>query len=128
MKNLIYKLVDYLEKLDLGYPVRVGIFDAGSSLVIKPIDGTEVINEYMNGTMDVRIPFALSMKSTSQEIAYNLLSQVMKHFRENPLVLLDDSKEVDYYVRMGIDAIPHFDKEADRYFYYSTKLTIDLTI
>ena len=127
MNNFIYKIVGYLKELELGYPVRIGIFDDEASLVVKPIVGSEIIHEYMNGMMDVRLPFEISIKSKNQEVAFNMLNDVMNHVKDIGDFL--DSEGKDYILlRIMVDQNPVFESNEDGYFYYSSKLTVDLTV
>ena len=127
MKNFIYTLVDYINQLELEYPVKVGIFDDEPSLMVRPVTGSEVIHEYMNGMMDIRLPFEISIKSKDQEIAFNVLNEVMNHIKDIGKFLSDESKE-HILLNLEMDQIPVFQANEDGYFYYTSKLTADLTI
>jgi len=128
MKNFIYTLVDYIKQLELDYPVQVGVLDSEPSLVVKPIAGSEIIHEYMNGMMDVRLPFEISIKSEDQEEAFNVLSGVMNHIRDMG-DFLNSGECVDYILlRIMVDQITVFEFGEDDYYYYSSKLTVDLTV
>ena len=127
MKDFIYKLADYIKQLELEYPVKIGIFDDEASLLIRPITGSEIIREYMDGTMDIRLPFEISIKSPNQEEAYSVLDTVMNHVRN----IGDHLKSQNsYHVLLNtvIDQIPTFEEKTDNYFYYTSKLTVDLTV
>ena len=125
MKNFIHTLVTHIEQLEMDYPVRIGIFDDEKSLMIKPISGSEVIHEYMNGDMDIRLPFEISIKSKNQEEAYNFLNDVMTHLKNinNFLTRKNDHTLLD----LTMEQIPTFLPSEDDYIYYSVKLTADLT-
>ena len=127
MKNFIYTLVDYIKQLELDYPVRIGIFDDEASIVVKPIVGSEVIHEYMNGMMDIRLPFEISIKSKNQEVAFNVLNDVINHVRSIGDFLDSESKDDYILLRVMVDQNPIFESNEDGYFYYSSKLTVDLT-
>jgi len=127
MKNFIYTLVDYINQLELDFPVRIGIFDDDKSLVVKPIEGSVVVHEYMNGMMDIRLPFVIGIKSKNQEEAFNVLSDVINHIR-NISDFLNSEGEGCILLRMMINQIPVFESNEDGYFYYSSKLTVDLTV
>lgn len=128
MKNFIYTLVDYLKQLELDYPVCIGIFDDEASLIVKPIEGSAVIHGYMNGMMDIRVPFEISIKSKNQEEAFSVLSNVMDHVR-NLDDFLKEERKAHILLGMVIDQIPIFEsKDEDGYFYYTSKLTVDLTV
>ena len=128
MKNFIYTLVDYIDKLELEYPVKVGIFDENPSLMVRPVTGSEVIHEYMNGMTDIRLPFEVSIKSKDQEVAFNVLNEVMNHIRDIGKFLNDekDGNEL-ILLNLELDQIPVFGASEDGYFYYTSKLTVDLT-
>ena len=126
MKNFIYTLVDYIKELEIVSPVRVGIFDDGESLVVIPVEGSEVIHEYMDGTLDIRLPFEIHIKSKNQENAFNVLSEVMNHMR-NIGEFLDEKDQNHALLGVAIDQIPFFETSTeDGYFYYKSKVTIDL--
>jgi len=127
MKNFIYTLVDYINQLELEYPVKVGIFDDEPSLMVRPVTGSEVIHEYMNGMIDIRLPFEISIKSKDQEVAFNILNEVMNHIKDIGKFLNDESKE-HILLNLEMDQIPVFQANEDGYFYYTSKLTADLTV
>ena len=128
MKNFIYTLVDYIKQLELDYPVSIGTFDDEASLIVKPIKGSEVIHEYMNGVMDVRLPFEISFKSKNKEEAFGVLSDVINHMRSMDNILNKESEDYTLF-RTVIDQIPFFEEQKeDGYFYYHAKITVDLTV
>jgi len=127
MKDFIYTLVDYINQLELDYPVCIGIFKDGPSLVVKPIEGSGVIHGYMNGMMDIHLPLEISIKSKNQEEALNVLSDVMNHMA-NLGDFLNTRSEAYILIDHAIQQIPIFDKEEDGYLYYTSKLTVDLTV
>ena len=127
MKNFIYTLVDYIKQLELAYPVYMGTFDDQESLIVKPTPGSSVIHSYMNGMMDVRLPFEISIKSKNQEEACRVLSDVMNHVQQLGNFLNEGSK--DLLLDMMMDQIPTFTSKDDAgYFYYTSTLTVDLAV
>ena len=128
MKDFIYKLADYIKELELEYPIKIGIFDDSSSLVIRPLTGSETIREYMDGTVDSRLPFEISIKSKNQEEAYNVLGTVMNHVRNISDFLKYSEDDTHVLLNVVIDQIPTFQENTDSYFYYTSRLTVDLTV
>ena len=128
MNNFIYKIVDYLKEQELGYPVHVGIFDESESVAVVPMEGSQIIHEYMNGSADIRLPFEVKIKSRNQEEAFNVLSKVMNHMRSIGDFLESEDKEHSL-LRVVIDQIPAFvGKQEDGCFYYNGKVTVDLSM
>ena len=127
MKNFIYTLVDYIKRLDLDYPVNIGTFADEASLIVKPIKGSEVLHEYMNGVIDVRLPFSISIKSKNQKEAFAILTDVMDHMREMENFQNRESKDYILF-KVVVDQLPFFEEQDDGYFYYHTKITVDLTV
>lgn len=128
MNHFIDQMMGYLLELELDYPIRIGILDEAESLIIVPAEGSEVIREYMNGMMDIRLPFTIKMKSSDQEYAFHVLSDVMNRMR-NMGEHLDQAGKDHPLIKMVIDPIPFFEgKKADGYFHYSGKVTVDLTL
>jgi len=127
MKNFIYTLVDYIKELELDYPIFIGVFDEQPSLMIKPTEGSEIIHEYMNGMMDIRLPFSISIKSKDQEVAFKVLCEVMNHLSGLGKFLNESSKE-QVLLNLETNQLPVFQASEDNYFYYTSKLTVDLTI
>ena len=129
MNNFIYKIVTYIKELKLDCKVNIGIFDEEESLVIVPTEGSQIIHEYMNGCADIRLPFEIKIKSRNQEKAFTKLSKVMNHMRCMG-EFLEAGEENDHtLLNVMIDQIPTFvGKQDDSYFYYSTKVTVDLSI
>jgi hypothetical protein len=128
MKNFIYTLVDYIKQLELDYPVRIGIFDDEASLVVRPIVGSEIINEYINGMIDIRLPFEIIIKSKNQEESFNVIRDVMNHVRKLDDFLKKENK-APLLLGMVIDQIPTTPSNDEAgYFYYTSKLTVDLTV
>jgi len=128
MKNFIYLLVDYMNQLELAYPVKIGIFDNESSLMIKPVEGSQIIHEYMNGMADIRLLFELSIKNKDQEVAYNVLSEVIEHFKDLQTFLNRNESREYLLLNLEMDQIPVFQESKDGYFYYTTKITVELTV
>ena len=128
MKDFIKQLADYIADLELEYPVKIGVFDDEASLVIRPLTGSEVIREYMDGTVDSRLPFEISIKSKNQEEAYSVLGTVMNHVRNISDFLNKSEDSAHFLLSMVIDQIPTFVENTDNYFYYTSKLTVDLTV
>jgi hypothetical protein len=129
MNNFIYKIVEYIKELELDYKVNIGIFDEEESLVIVPVEGSQIIHEYMNGCADIRLPFEIKIKSRNQEEAFTRLSKVMNHLRGiGDFVEAGEDKD-HTLLNIVIDQIPTFvGKQDDGYFYYQTKVTVDLSI
>ena len=129
MNNFIYNIVAYIKELELDYKVNIGIFDDEESLIIVPIEGSQIIHEYMNGSADIRLPFEIKIKSKNQEKAFNTLSDVMSHLRNIGDFLAEDEKKDHTLLNVVVDQIPTFvGKEEDGYFYYNAKVTVDLSI
>jgi len=129
MNNFIYQIVKYIKELELDYNVRIGIFDDEESLVIVPVEGSQIIHEYMNGTADIRLPFEIKIKSRNQEEAFTKLSKVMNHMRGIGEFLEQGEDKDHTLLNVVIDQIPTFvGKQDDGYFYYQAKVTVDLSI
>jgi len=128
MKDFIYKLADYIKELAIDYPVKIGIFDDEASLRIQALAGSEIIREYMDGTADSRLLFEISIKSKNQEEAYTVLSTVMNHVRKIGDFLKISESTTHVLLNTVIDQIPTFQESTDNYFYYTSKLTVDLTV
>jgi len=127
MKGFIDKVVEYLEELELGYPIRVGIFEDQESIVVIPTSGTEIVYTYMDGTMDIKMPFSINIKSKCQQEAFHILNDVMNHIRKmgNFLAEQDDDHIL---LDVMIDQIPFFEgRQADGYFYYNSKIATLVT-
>ena len=130
VKNFIHTLADYIKLLDLNYPVIVGASDESQSLVVRPITGTEVVREYMDGMIEIRMPFEINIKSTNQTEAYQVLNDVLEYVR-NVGDFLQDKEDVEQgYVVLGIviDQIPMLIDSNDENFVYASKLMVNLTI
>jgi len=129
MNNFIYQIVAYIKELELDYKINIGIFDDEESVVIVPTEGSQIIHEYMNGTADIRLPFEIKIKSRNQEEAFTKLSQVMIHMRGIGNFLEQGEENDHTLLNVVIDQIPTFEgKQDDGYFYYQTKVTVDLSI
>lgn len=127
MKGFIYKIVDYLKDLDTEYPVRVGIFDDEESIVVIPTSGAEVVHTYMDGTIDINLPFSINIKSRCQQEAFHTLNDVMCSIRKMDTYLAEQDDD-HILLDVMIDQIPFFEgKQADGYFYYNSKITALVT-
>ena len=127
VNNFIYTLADYIKQLALDYPVTIGEFDKKSSLTIKPA-GSEVIREYMDGMADIRLPFEIQIKTKNQAEALNVLQNVLNHVR-NIDDFIKKSNRKDYVLlNTTIDQIPVFQTSKGNYVYYTSKLTVDITV
>ena len=123
MNNFIYKLTDYIKSLSTGYPVQIGKFTEAESLVVIPAEGSNKIQEYMDGTKEIHLSFEVNIKCKSQEKAYNVLSDIINNiadmgnfFKEGPLLDL------------AVEQLPYFAKEQEiGYFIYNAKIGVKIT-
>jgi len=127
MNDFLNKLVAYFEELETGYPVKIGIFDEEESILITPISGSEVTHEYMNGMMDVRLPFEISIKESNQEKAFNAIAQLVSSLRQFKPFL--DKEEKYDFLELSITEEPFLENgEKDGFFVYTTKISAHLTL
>ena len=128
INDFIYHLLDYVKSLKLDYDIRIGSFDQGEAIVILPVSGSTTIQEYMNGMVDVQLPFEISIKSKSQEMAFNTLNHVIEHIHQMKDFLAVEDNDHSL-IRVMIDQLPYFAKEqVAGYFIYQSRITVDLTI
>jgi len=126
MKDFIYRLTDHIKRLNLdAYPIKVGILSDRQCLTVRPVTGSEVIHQYMDSMMDIRLPFEVIIKSFDQEEAYNTLSNVMNHVQELVIPEVDEGLVL---LKLDVLQLPAFDKFEDGYYYYVIKLSFDLTV
>ncbi|MCL2559272.1 MAG: hypothetical protein FWE07_02185 [Turicibacter sp.] len=131
MKNFIYQLVDVVNQLELDVPVKIGIFDETESLMVKPASGSQIIHEYMDGSVDIRLPFEISIKKANQEEAFTVLQDVLNHIKNSGEYLShtnNEEKEAHLLLHLTMDQIPVFQAHTDGYFIYTSYLTVDLTV
>jgi len=126
MNNFIYKLADYIKKLDLGYPVQIGKFSGDESLVIIPIEGSTIIGEYMDGAKEIRMSFSIAIKSKSQESAFNTLSEVIAKLTSVNSCLGKENQQCTL-LNVVAEQMPYFAKEQEiGYFIYNSKIVVDV--
>jgi len=127
INNFIYKLTDYVKGLATGYPVQVGRFTDEDSLVVIPAEGSNVIQEYMDGTKDKRMSFEINIKSKSQEDAFNVLSNVINNIADISN-FLDEENEQSTLLGVTVEQMPYFALEQEiGYFIYNSKIVVNIT-
>ena len=123
MNNFIYKLTDYIKALNTGYRVQIGKFTESDSLVVIPVEGMNVIKEYMDGTKDKRMSFSIAIKSKSQEDAFNVLNDITNNITDIGKLL-----ENGPLLNIAVEQMPYFAPEQEvGYFIYNTKIVVDIT-
>ena len=123
MNNFIYKLTDYIKSLATGYPVQIGKFTESDSLVVIPVEGSTVIQEYMDGTKDIRMSFEISIKSKSQENAFNVLNEITNNITD-----IGNFLENGPLLTILVEQMPYFAKEQEiGYFIYNSKIVVNIT-
>ena len=128
MENFIYKLADYLEELELDYPVRVGMNGDGSSIALIPVTGSKIIQEHMNGMADVHLPFEISVKSKDKQQAFDTINQVISHVRK--YVVHDFERDRYDLITIDISEKPYINQTAEEigFFVYTAKISVTLTL
>ena len=128
MNDFLYQLVAYFEELETGYPVKVGILDDEESILIKPVAGSEIMHEYMNGSLDIKLPFEISIKERNQELAFNAIHELISNLKDFEKAL--DKKEKNYdFIKLSITEVPALEEGSrDGFFVYTTKISAHLTI
>ena len=127
MNNFIDKRTDYIKNLTTGYPVQIGKFTAADSIVVIPAEGTNVIQEYMDGSSDIRMSFEINIKSKSQENAFKVLSDVINNITDISSFL--DAEEKQYtLLNIAVEQMPYFAQEQEiGYFIYNSKIVVNIT-
>lgn len=78
--------MDFIERLNekinaipaMPIQSRLGYLDAAESLVLYPLPGSTVVQEYMDGISDQRLNYEIAMKSRSQQKISEVLWLVQK--------------------------------------------------
>ena len=87
------------------------------------MEGSNKIQEYMDGTKELRLSFEINIKSKSQEAAYDVLSEIItnitdigKFFENGPLL------------NVAVEQMPYFAEAQEiGYFIYNSKIVVDIT-
>ena len=127
MEDFMTLLVAHINELELALPVKIGLFDEEDSLLVKPVEGSEVIHTYMNGSLDVRLPFEVGIKSKNQAEAYKTLHQVMAHVKKLGNHL-KEKDEAHLLLQLDMDLQPVFKEKTANAFIYSAKLIADIAV
>jgi len=126
MEKFIYALMDFLEGVNLDYPINIGKFDENPSIMVRPIEGKETVRKFMNGTEDMLLPFEMSIKSKMKD-SQEILQIVLRHLI-NMNDFLQSKNNIISILGYEINQIPLFQEKDEDYFYYNTKFTFELTV
>jgi len=126
MNNFIYKLAAHIKKLETGYPVQIGKFLDGESLVIIPTEASTMILEYLDGTKEIRLSFSIGIKAKSQEKAVNTLSDAIKSLTQINSCLKKENLPC-ILLNIAVEQKPHFAEVQEiGYFIYQAKIIVDV--
>lgn len=81
--DFIERLTDRINEItSLPVPLKMGYLGADESLVVYPLPGSRVVQEYMNGTKDVQLNYEIAMKSKLQSKITETLWLVQNELEE----------------------------------------------
>jgi len=85
------RLADKIDAIP-NIPLRIdfGYLGSSESLVMHPLPGSRIIDEYMDGTKDVQMNYAIAMKSKNQQKVHNTLWLI-----QNQLEMLHELESQD---------------------------------
>jgi len=127
MNNFIYTLMNYIKRLDLEHSLEIGAHPPGASIAITPLEGSEVIDRYMNGMADVRLPFEISVKTENKVEAQKTLIDLIAHLGDLGNYLKNEEKTI-VFNELELDQLPVFKEHAHGFYHYHIKLTVKLTL
>lgn len=85
------RLADKIDAIpNLSIRVDFGYLGTEESLVMHPLPGSRVIDEFMNGTKDVQMNYAIGMKSKNQQRVHDTLWLI-----QNELEMLNELESND---------------------------------
>lgn len=108
-------LVRHINTLDLPLTARLDYVRETDDLVVYPLPGGEVKEQFMDGTQEIRLPFEIAIKSTDQELANAILWTINTALTDFDL---DISSGNDSYTFLGLDVSKPFLNEKDAQGYY----------
>ncbi|KPJ22133.1 minor capsid protein [Streptococcus phocae] len=120
-------LRQFIAGLDLGIKPRLDYLTRVEDLAIYPMPGGKVIEEYMDGTREISLPFEIAIKTKDQALANNAMwtiNSALSHF-DLKLPSLNDS-----YTFTSLDVEkPFLNDLSDQGFYiYVLDITAHLEI
>lgn len=126
MDIFMEQLIHHIDQLEHKIPVKIGMLSNENSIMVKSVQGSTVLNQYMNGTKDVSMPFEIQVKTANQAEGFTVLSQIMSSLTK---LTTSESNETNAEIlNVNAEILPVFDKEEEGYFYYKSQLVVDLTI
>lgn len=106
-------------------PCVMGYLGAGESLVVYPLPGSQITQEYMDGTTDQSLNYEIAMKSKLQSNLHRTLWNIQNKLEAlNELASNDDSFQLD---KINITSKP-FINEADEQGWFVFLLEIQAKI
>jgi len=127
MNNFIFQLTDYIDKLKTGYPVQIGKLADTESLAIIPVASNNIVREYMDGTKEIRLSYAIKLKTKSQNKAITILSEIVESIT-NTSNFTETTKANYSLLNVIIEQMPHFAEEQEiGYYTYNAQIAVDIT-
>lgn len=93
--DFIERLNEHINQIpDMPIQSRLGYLDAVESLVVYPLPGSTILQEYMDGVSDQRLNYEIAMKSKSQHKISEVLWKIQRELSNlNNLTSSDGSFE-----------------------------------
>lgn len=110
-----FMLVRHINTLDLPLTARLDYLRETDDLVVYPLPGGEVKEQFMDGTQEISLPFEIAIKSTDQELANAILWTINTALTDFDLNI---SSGNDSYTFLGLDVSKPFLNEKDAQGYY----------
>ena len=118
------RLLEYVEGLELEFPVQVGSLDTEDSISIHALPGGRTIRKFFDGTADRLLNYEFSVKTRKQKDAIKSLDKIAEALPEAEIV----SENGSYDFRgIEISSEPFNSDMDERYFYHSLSITAELT-
>lgn len=120
-------LVRHINTLDLPLTARLDYLRETDDLVVYPLPGGEVKEQFMDGTQEIRLPFEIAIKSTDQELANAILWTINTALAGFDLNISSGNGS---YTFLGLNVSKPFlnEKDVQGYYIYLLDVTAALEI
>lgn len=120
-------LVRFINGLGLPLTARLDYLREPEDLVVYPLPGGQVVQRFMDGTQEIKLPFEIAIKSQDQELANALLWTINTALSSFDVDLPSHNHS---YVFLGLELTKPFlnAKDEQGYYVYLLDVTGNLEI
>lgn len=118
------RLHEYVEGLELEYPVHIGSLDTEESISIYALPGGKIKQKFFDGTADRLLNYELGIKTKHQRKAIECLDKIAEALPE--AIIVSENGSYDFR-GIEIASEPFNSAEDEHFFYHNLSIIAELT-